>query len=363
MDFYQMIAYPLSDVKKYLDDLVLNGGSLIRFFVDFIWPHGHPLAGWHFSIFKQVGWYVEPSGTYAGQTFPLFTIANSREYGEPWNEVIWSKWAAILRLCAERGIRVTLSLFDGCSMKTPEDRRWQPLLQNYQHMSAEKELPTYTDMKGISGKRGLALHTGGIYGGFGGDSGTMKSYLPAIVKKLMDTVKASGVDYRINPGNEMAREREGTETQEQVDKILYEWHDYMIQLLKAQGVPNNRIVVSITGTNSREVVSLKLKAKYPGIVEQIHGPNSDVSLERFIKDFPGAEIDGDGQDAKAAGYSNGMMRLPSIAQCKAMRAILKRTGRTYQTFNAHCEPGKGKQNIKLAGWAEQRALAGKVTIK
>jgi hypothetical protein len=42
-----------------------------------------------------------------------------------------------------------------------------------------------------------------------------------------------------------------------------------------------------------------------------------------------------------------------------MRAILKRTGRTYQTFNAHCEPGKGKQNIKLAGWAEQRALAGR----
>jgi len=42
-----------------------------------------------------------------------------------------------------------------------------------------------------------------------------------------------------------------------------------------------------------------------------------------------------------------------------MRSILKDRGLTYQTYNAHTEPAYGVQDISLAGWAEQRALAGK----
>ena len=58
MDFYQAVCFPLVDVKRYLDDLVINGGSLARFFGDFVWPITHESAGWKYSLFRQIGWYT-----------------------------------------------------------------------------------------------------------------------------------------------------------------------------------------------------------------------------------------------------------------------------------------------------------------
>jgi len=362
MDFYQAACFPLSDIKRYLDDLVINGGSLIRFFGDFVWPITHPQAGWKSSLFRQVGWYTEHGGPFDGREYPLYTIAKSVEYGEPWNEPVWVKYRAIFTLCAERKIRVTWSVLDGCSMKNyknaPDQTRYQPLLQCVQHHGAEGGDKTYTRMDGTRGL-GYSIHTGGIYGGFGGDRGTMRQYLPYLYERAVRLLRSvPGLDWRINLGNEMERRREGDETQADVDKILHDWHDHFIRQLLVLGVRPDQIVVSITGTNSREAVSLPLVRRH-GVTEQIHGPNSDTALVDFLSRFPGAEIDGDGQDRHATGYDNGMMRLPSLEQCRRMRSILKDRGLTYQTYNAHCEPAWGQQDIRLADWAEQRALAGK----
>jgi hypothetical protein len=359
LDVYQLIVFPLEQIRQYLDDLVRNGGSIQRMFMDFTWPTELETAGWRFSIFKQAGWWTDPEGPFAGQRFPLFTIAESEEYGQPWNEAVLAKWAAVLKMCADRGIQVTLCIFDGCSMKSALDRRHQPLLHNYQHLGAEAGIETYERMDGTIG-RGLGIHTGGVYGGFGGDDGSMVSYLPAIGRKVVDLVRASGVDYRIMPGNEMAREREGEETQAHVDGILRDWHDYMIKLLLDAGAPEDRIVVSITGTNTREAVTLPLLAKYPKIVEQVHGPNSPETLARYLDRFQGAEIEGDGFDSNAAGHTNSYgFGMPSIEQARLMREILKvRDIPSYSTFNGYVEE-QGWQDIAAAGWEEQRALAGK----
>lgn len=236
--------------------------------------------------------------------------------------------------------------------------RYQPLLQNVQHHGAEGGDKTYTRLDGTRGL-GYSIHTGGIYGGFGGDNGSMKSYLPFLIDKAVRLLRSvPGLDWRIMPGNEMERRREGTESQEDVDRILHDWHEYWVTYLIGMGVRRERIVLSITGTNTRDAVTLPLVRKY-GVIEQVHGPNSDTALLDFLSRFPGAEIDGDGQDKHAAGYNNGMMRLPSIDQCRRMRAIIKDRGLTYQTLNAHTEPAYGIQDIALAGWAEQRALAGR----
>lgn len=360
LDVYQLIVFPLEQIEKYLDDLVLNGGSVLRVFMDFTWPAKLGTAGWRFSIFKQVGWWVDTGdGEFAGQRFPLFAIAESEEYGQPWNEAVLNKWANVLEMCAARGIRVTLCILDGCSMKSGLDRRHQPLLQSYQHLGAEEGINSYERMDGTIG-RGLGVHTGGVYGGFGGDYGTMKSYLPPIVEKVVGLLNASGVDYRIMPGNEMAREREGEETQTQVDVILRDWHDYMIQLLLAEGVPVDRIIISITGTNSSTAVTFPLLEKYPGIGVQVHGPNSPETLEKFLDRYPEAESDGDGFDDLAAGHSNSYgFTMPSLDQCRRMREVLVARGvRQYSTFNGYIEE-RDWQDIAYAQWQEQRALAGK----
>lgn len=362
MDFYQMIAFSKEEILTYLDNLVLNGGSLLRLFFVYIWPEDQPTAGWRYCPYKQVGKYVEHGGAFDGQLFPLFTIAYSTEYGSPWNDPIWLKYRNdILAPCAERGIRVTMNGFDGCSMTSAEDKRYQPLLQNVQHLGAEGGDKTYTRMNGSTGT-GYSIHTGGIYGGFGGDNGTMKAYLGPFIDKMVELLRSvPGLDWRIMPGNEMARkpEKEKGETQAQADAILHDWHEFWIQRLIGLGVQRQRIVLSITGANTREAVTVPLVKKY-GVVEQIHGPNSDESLLEFINRYPGAEIDGDGQDKKAAGFDNGYMTLPSIAQCKKIREICKARGLTYQTFNAHTERKSPKVNdITRARWAEQRALAGK----
>jgi hypothetical protein len=270
-----------------------------------------------------------------------------------------SKWGVVSGMCAERNIRITFCIFDGCSMKSDLDRRHQPLLQNYQHHGADGPAE-YERMDGTTG-RGLGIHTGGVYGGFGSETdGTMKSYLPAIVRKVVGIVKSSGVDYRIMPGNEMARAREGAETQAEVDVTLRDWHDYMIELLLSNGVPVDRIVVSITGDNTREGVTIPLLEKYPGITEQIHGPNSPESLSLFSDQFTGAEIDGDGFDNKAAGYTNGYnFTMPSVEQARKMREEMKLRGiKQYSTFNGYVE-NPGWQDISAARWEIQRALGGR----
>jgi len=364
LDVYQLIVFPLEQIRKYLDDLVTNGGSILRVFFDFTWPWELLTAGWLFSIFKRVGWWRDKGGAFDGQRFPLFTIAWTEEYGDPWNEDVLAKWAAVLKMCAERRIRVTLCLFDGCSMKAGIDKRHQPLLQNIQHHGASEEPgvlgdPTYEKLDGSEG-RAYGEHTGGVFGGFGGDGGTMKSYLPAIVAKAVELLNASGVDYRVMPGNEMERPKENDqETQEYLDGILFDWHDFMIRLLNEQGVPNEKIVVSVAGQHTREGVALKLKERFPGIIEQLHGPNSLETLERFLDQFPGAEIDGDGMDNRAAGYTNSYgFTMPSIDQCQRIREILvARLVHQYSTFNGFVEE-QGWQDLAAARWEEQRALAG-----
>lgn len=361
IDFYQIIAFPLSQIVAYLDALVLAGGSLQRYFFDYTWPLDLESAGWHFSPYKQVGWWTETEGAYAGRRFPLFTISASKEYGEPWNEAIWDKWKSILGKCAERGIRVTLSVYDWCSLKHGDDKRHNPLLQNVQHHGADGSAE-YTRLDGSIG-RGYGVHTGGVYGGFGSESGgTMKEYQREMITRIASFVRSiPGLDYRINPGNEMARPPEGRETIAEVDAILREWHEFWIDELKRVGVPENRIVVSISGPNTREGVTIPLRKKYPSIVEQIHGPNSPEAMARFAAKYPGAEIDGDGFDPEAEGYKNEYgYKMPSLVQSRTIRAIMPGLGLSgYETFNGYTE-GRGWQDIACAEWDEQRALSGKI---
>ncbi|MCK9604196.1 MAG: hypothetical protein M0R66_07555 [Candidatus Omnitrophica bacterium] len=361
MDYYQIIPVDLALIAAYLDALVVAGGSLQRYFFDFTWPLNLAVAGWHFSPYKQVGWWVETGGEFEGQTFPLFTISRSDEYGEPWNEAIWDKWRIILGMCAERGIRVTLSIYDWCSLKHGDDKRHNPLMQNVQHHGADG-FSEYTKMDGSIG-RGYGIHTGGVYGGFGSEAGgAMKDFQLEMIKRIAAFVRSiPGLDYRIMPGNEMARPPEGTETMAEVDAILREWHEFWIDELKRCGVPEERIVVSISGPNTREGVTIPLKEKYPCIVEQIHGPNSPESMAGFSASYPGAEIDGDGFDPKAAGYKNEFgHKMPSIAQCRSMRQYMIAHGLAqYETFNGYTE-GREWQDIGRAKWDEQRALSGKI---
>ena len=187
----------------------------------------------------------------------------------------------------------------------------------------------------------------------------MKSYLPGIVGRVARLARESGVDYRIMPGNEMARVREGDETQEYADSILREWHRFMVDELLNHGVPGNRIVLSITGANTRDAVTLPILADYPGVIEQVHGPNSPETFLEFANRYPGAELDGDGFDSKALGYKNEYdFSLPSIGQCWQIRGIIKDRGMEYSTFNGYVE-GRTWQDLSLAGWAEQHALGGK----
>jgi hypothetical protein len=191
----------------------------------------------------------------------------------------------------------------------------------------------------------------------------MKSYIQPLAAKAVATLRSvPNLDWRIMPMNEAARPIEKKETQAQVDRILHDYLDYWITCLKGLGVPAYRIVLSITGTNTRAAVTVPLLKKYPGVIEQVHGPNSDTSFLKALSKNPGAEIDGDGFDPLAAGYKNDYgFALPSIAQCKAIRALMIAKGiPAYETFNGHAEGKAGPwQNIEKAEWAEQRALAGR----
>lgn len=369
MDFYQLVAFDPAQIRRYLDGLVDAGGSVLRLFGDYVWPVQLSTAGWRNSLYKQVGTYVEHGGPYNGQVFPIFTIAATAEYGEPWNDATWAKYRAIFTMCAERGIRVTWSVLDGCSIKDysggPPQTRYQPLLQNIQHLGAEAGVPNeYTRFNGTKGK-GLGVHTGGIFGGFGSEAGgRMKEYMVPLIRKAVDTLSsAPGLDWRIMPMNEAARKKGKNETQAQVDAILRDYLDFWIVTLRGLNVPNNRIVLSITGTNEREAVILPLLKKHPGVVEQIHGPNSDISLREGLEKNPKAEWDGDGFDKKAKGYKNDYgFALPSIDQCRGMRQIMiEKNVAQYSTFNGHAEGKAGPwQDPDKAGWGELMALSGRM---
>ena len=362
VDAYQLVAFPIDQITAYLDALVANGGSVLRVFMDYTWPEQFQnTAGWMFSIFNQVGWWKDVGGTYDGKTFPLFTIGKTAEYGDPWNQAVVAKWKAIFQLCKERGIRVTVSVFDGCSMWTALAKRYQPQAQNLQHQGAEAPgTAGYTRMNGTTGQ-GLGQHTGGYFGGFPGAEvgGNMKSYLAAIIPFVAHLIMDSGVDYRIMPGNEYQLALSADTTQAEQDATLQAYFEYWIKTLEALGVPGNRIVLSIAGTHDRTRVTVPLVKTY-GVIEQMHGPNSDVTLTKFLNEFPGVEMDGDGFDSAGAGYENeNGYHMPSLAQCAAIRAILKAKGiHEFHIFNGHIE-GPAWQDITKAEWTEQKALAGK----
>jgi hypothetical protein len=69
-------------------------------------------------------------------------------------------------------------------------------------------------------------------------------------------------------------------------------------------VPADWIVLSIAGTRSLTRVTVSLLAKYPGNVEQMHGPNSAEAIEKMMTRFPAVEPDGDGFDPMTDGYTN-----------------------------------------------------------
>lgn len=274
VDVYQLIAFPLDQIRQYMDDLVKNGGSVLRVFMVYSWPVGVDTAGWNFSIFPQVGWWTETEGAFAGTTSPIFDL-------DQWNEEIWSKWRAVFALAKERRIRLTLSVLDGCSLY-PLNARYNPLIMNRQHHGAEPGGPIH--YKGLDGQdmKGLGIHTGGVYGGFGGDNGDMKARMAALARKVAFEVIASGVDYRIMPGNEMQAPIEGPWTnQEKQDAILREYLSWWVYTLIESGVPEDRIVLSIAGTHDRARVTVPLVAAYPGVVEQLHGPNSPETLSAW----------------------------------------------------------------------------------
>lgn len=363
VDYYQMICFPKEDIIKYLDDHVTNGGSVLRVFMDFTWPETQVNAGWKYSIFKQVGWWVDEGGEFDGETFPLFTIGQTSEYGLPYNPDIVDKWKWFFRECAARGIRVTVSVLDGCSMWTGIAKRHQPLLQNIQHHGADGT-SEYTRMDGTIG-HGLSQHTGGIYGGFGSEvDGNMVDYMDQIIPFVTALIRESGVDYRIMPGNEMQNPVDESHGQEEQDKCLQDYLNYWISTLRSLGVPNERIVLSIAGTHVRDRVTVPLTKQYAGVVEQMHGPNSDASLDSFMSSYPDVEMDGDGFDPHAEGYTNEEgYTMPSLDQCRGIRAILSDPSKNphnfeYHIFNGHAE-GDGWQDITRAQWNEQKSLAGK----
>ena len=362
VDAYQLVAFPIDQITTYLNDLVTNGGSVLRVFMDYTWPEQFQnTAGWMFSIFNQVGWWKDVGGTYDGKTFPLFTIGKTAEYGDPWNQAVIAKWKAIFQLCKERGIRVTVSVFDGCSMWTAIAKRYQPQAQNLQHQGAEAPgTAGYTRMDGTTGQ-GLGEHTGGYFGGIPGpeQGGNMKSYLAVIIPYIAHLIMDSGVDYRIMPGNEYQDPLYTDVDQPTQDGVLKAYFEFWIKTLEALGVPGNKIVLSIAGTHDRTRVTVPLVKTY-GCIEQMHGPNSDVTLTKFLNEFPGVEMDGDGFDSAGAGYENeNGYRMPSLAQCAAIRAILKARGiKQFSIFNGYIE-GIAWQDLTQAKWTEQKALAGK----
>jgi hypothetical protein len=363
VEAYQVIVFPLDQIKTYLDDLVKNGGSVLRIFFCYTWGDGEGLAGWQWSPFKQVGWWIDSGGQYDGRKFPLFTIADSEEYGSPWVAAVWEKWAAIFKLCAERKIMITVSVLDGCSMNTGYAARLNPMLSTYQHLGAEG--PGTADYERLDGSigQGLGIHTGGILGGFGADHGAMKSYLPALISRVVAFLNASGVEYRVMPANEFQAPITEYADQATQDALLKEYLTFWIEQLKGLGLPNDKIVLSIAGTHDRTRVTVPLRDQYPGVIEQMHGPNSDVTLQKFIDRYgmDGIEYDGDGFDNAAEGYANEYnYKMPSVTpQCPNIRVILiKYKIKRFAIFQGYIE-GPDWQDLTAAKWAEQRALAGK----
>jgi hypothetical protein len=297
VDYYQLITADLADIKQYLNDLVLNGGSVLRVFMMFTW--GDP-GGWQFSPYKQVGWYTETSGAHAGERFPIFTIDDSDLFGSCWNEPIWEKWRAIFALCRERKIQLTISVVDGCV----GDGRHYPPIMNYQHIGAEGPGTEYFDsLDWMTRIHGLGIHTGGTFGGFGEDRGTQIAYFKKYLEKVVAEVSASGVDFRIGT-NELQCALVPEHDQAYSDMILHDYLKFIIDTLNAAGVRNNQITLSIAGTYVRGRVTAPIVAGFPGVVEQQHGPNSPETLKAFLAACSICEMDGDGFDCKAVGYIN-----------------------------------------------------------
>jgi hypothetical protein len=176
--------------------------------------------------------------------------------------------------------------------------------------------------------------------------------------KIMSST-ISGVDFRIGT-NELQCALIPEHDQVYSDLVLHDYLKFMFDTLKAAGVRNNQIMLSIAGTHVRSRVTLPLVSDYPGVVEQQHGPNSPETLEAFLAACSTGEVDEDGFDRKAAGYTNEYdYSMLSIEQCRETRRILIERG-VYQfhIFMGYAE-GMGWMDIKQARWDEQRALAGK----
>jgi hypothetical protein len=294
---------------------------------------------------------------------------DTEEYGDCWNEAKWEQYRAIWKLMAKMGVKETCSVVSFCNNK---ESRYYPLGNNLQHHGAETGSDdTYTriipnlkgDAAGTIG-HGLHIHTGGTWGGLGQDRGIMPDILRLLFKKFYDELSAvPGLEWEIQVGNELMLFPDPNlewSDQEKADQFLHDYHHNVIAYLVSLGCPTNKISISLGGPSDRARTSLKLQAEFPGLIEELHGPNSPETLTDFLNRFPGARIDGDGFDRKAEGYLNGEgYQMPSLPQCSAMRQILKDHAiPEFHIFNGYIEAGE-PADITLAQWGEQRALAGK----
>lgn len=361
LDDYAGFTRTIEQRSKYLRDGVNAGMSVQRDFLPtFMWGSpdiaNGPEAGWRHSPYKQDGWWDDrdENGNYLG-TYPLFTLVE-------WDEIHWARYRAQWVLMAKMKIKETISVVSQCSN---EEGRYYPLANNVQHQGAEKG--TTREYKKMDGTIGLggAEHTGGFFGGFGGDGGSMKDFILHLFKKVFDELTAiPGLEWEIQIGNELFCPIDANnpmrDTQEKVDTILYDWHRNIIGYLIGLGCPANKISISLAGDHVRARTSLQLQADFPGLTEELHGPNSPETLEDFIKRFPTARPDGDGFDRKAEGHTNGEnWTAPSVDQAKAMRQVLILHGEDeFHTFCGELED-TNPAIVENAKWDVQRALAGK----
>jgi hypothetical protein len=325
-----------------------------------------PVEGWKNTVYKIVGSTTDAG--FNGEAFPVFTIAKSDQYGDPWDPAFVDKLDYLLALCKERDILLNVSIVCGLNYPNNDKGRWEvrhhPWIMAWQHLGAESaadkgeftivgpHLPNDPEYFGGQQPKegdtycGLRIHTGGMYGGFSNDpGGKQKEYMGIYFRWIAGRIANSGAQYEIST-NEVSRGTEPYETQEQCDALFEEFLRWFVSSVKAAGVPNEKIIISAAGVHDMTKIMARpgsgMFANYPGLRIEWHRPNSPSALRKMIAQAKALgwliRIDGDSQDPEAEGHPSGWSTGPNVPQGAEMNTILVLEGiPDYNFFNNYGE--------------------------
>jgi hypothetical protein len=363
LDSYHLYAWSKPQIKRYVEKLVKFKGSRLRIMLNDTWGMA-PVEGWKNTVYKIVGQVTNVG--FGGEPFPVFTIAASDQYGEPWNPAFVDKLGYLLALCKERDILLNVSIVCGLNYGADDKGRWEvrhhPWIMAYQHLGAESAQDTgeYTRLDGTI-DHGLRIHTGGMYGGFSNDpGGKQKEYMGIYFRWIAGRIAASGAQYEIST-NEVSRGQESYETPEQNDEIFGQFLAWFADNVKAAGVPNEKIIISAAGAHNMTKIMPSIFTAHPGIRVEWHLPNSPEGLRKMIAAAKAAgwwtprivRIDGDSQDPQALGHYSGWSTGPNVPQGTEMNTILVSEG--IPDFNFFDNYGENKD----PAWEDiEKAIAG-----